>query len=46
VLSNFIVGLGGKDVSGADLLRAARESIAAAESGMAPDKPQWIGYGI
>jgi pyruvate/2-oxoacid:ferredoxin oxidoreductase alpha subunit len=46
VLSNFIVGLGGKDVSAADLLRAARESLAAAKSGIAPDKPQWIGYGI
>ena len=31
VLSNYIVGLGGKDVSAADLLQAARENIAAAK---------------
>lgn len=42
VLSNYIVGLGGKDVTSADLLKAARESIAAAESGKPPDKPIWI----
>jgi len=46
VLSNYIVGLGGKNVSAADLLQAARESIAAAESCKMPDKPKWIGYGI
>jgi len=46
VLSNYIVGLGGKNVSAADLLQAARESIAAAESCKLPDKPKWIGYGI
>ena len=45
-LSNFIVGLGGKDVAAADLLEAARSSIAAAESGKLPDKPRWIGYGV
>jgi pyruvate/2-oxoacid:ferredoxin oxidoreductase alpha subunit len=46
VLSNFIVGLGGKDVSAADLLQSARESIAAGKSGKLPEKPQWIGYGV
>ncbi len=46
MLSNFIVGLGGKDVAAADLLEAARESIAAAKSGKLPDKPRWIGYGV
>ncbi len=46
VLSNYIVGLGGKDVSAADLLQVARESIAAAQSGKQPDKAIWIGHGI
>src|SRR5208283_2260169 len=46
VLSNYIVGLGGKNVSAADLLQAARESIAAAESCKMPDKAIWIGHGI
>jgi pyruvate/2-oxoacid:ferredoxin oxidoreductase alpha subunit len=46
VLSNFIVGLGGKDVAPADLLLAARESIEAAKSVKPPGKPKWIGYGV
>lgn len=41
-LSNYIAGLGGKDISPDDLLKAARESIAAADSGKLPEKPQWI----
>ena len=45
-LINYIVGLGGKDVSPADLLHAARETIATAKSGKLPGKPQWIGYGV
>ena len=45
-LINYIVGLGGKDISPADLLHAARETIAAAKSGKLPGKPQWIGYGV
>jgi pyruvate/2-oxoacid:ferredoxin oxidoreductase alpha subunit len=46
VLSNFIVGLGGKNVSAVELLEAARESMAAAESGRLPDRPRWIRSGI
>ncbi|MGA3115055.1 MAG: transketolase C-terminal domain-containing protein [Syntrophobacteraceae bacterium] len=46
VLSNYIVGLGGKDVSATDLLQVARESIAVAQSGKQPDKAIWIGHGI
>ncbi len=45
-LINYIVGLGGKDISPADLLHAARETIAAAKSGKLTGKPQWIGYGV
>jgi len=45
-LSNYILGLGGKDIAGGELLDAARESIAAAQSGKVPDKPQWIGCGV
>lgn len=45
-LSNYIVGLGGKDVSPADLLTVANESIEAAVSGKSPEKPKWIGYGV
>ena len=45
-LINYIVGLGGKDVSPADLLNAARETIGAAKSRKLPGKPQWIGYGV
>jgi len=43
MLSNFIVGLGGKDVSHADLLQAASETIEAAKSGKPSEKPKWIG---
>ncbi|MHC1724673.1 MAG: transketolase C-terminal domain-containing protein [Syntrophobacteraceae bacterium] len=45
-LSNFIVGLGGKDVAPADLLMAARETLAAAKSGQQQEKSKWIGYGV
>lgn len=45
-LSNFIVGLGGKDVSPADLLTAARETIASAKAGKRRAKPTWIGSGV
>lgn len=45
-LSNFIVGLGGKDVASSDLLLAARETIASAKAGKKQGKPTWIGYGI
>jgi pyruvate/2-oxoacid:ferredoxin oxidoreductase alpha subunit len=46
VLANYIVGLGGKDVTPADLLSAGRETIAAAKSGSRQEKPKWIGYGV
>lgn len=46
VLSNFIVGLGGKDIAPADLLQAAQETIAEAKSGSLQAKPKWIGYGV
>jgi len=46
VLSGFIVGLGGKDVSTDDLLLVARESIEAAKSGRRLEKPKWIGYEV
>lgn len=46
MLANFIVGLGGKDVTPADLIGAARETIAAAKSGIRQEKPKWIGYGV
>lgn len=45
-LSNFIVGLGGKDVAPADLIRAAHDSVAAAKSGQFQQKPVWIGSGV
>ena len=45
-LSNFIVGLGGKDVAPDDLITAARETIEAAKGGKVQDKPKWIGYGV
>ena len=45
-LSNYIVGLGGKDVAPADLLKAAHESLAAAKSGILQRKPEWIGFGV
>ncbi|MCE5336841.1 MAG: pyruvate ferredoxin oxidoreductase [Desulfobacteraceae bacterium] len=45
-LSNFIVGLGGKDVAPGDLLEAAKETIEAAKNKKKPEKPRWIGYGI
>ncbi len=45
-LSNYIVGLGGKDVAPADLLLAARETIAAAKSGQLQERARWIGYGV
>ncbi|MFZ2445948.1 MAG: transketolase C-terminal domain-containing protein [Syntrophobacteraceae bacterium] len=45
-LSNFIVGLGGKDVPAADLLDAARETIAFAKTGKRRGKPTWISYGV
>lgn len=46
VVSDFIVGLGGKDVSPDDLLSAARETIEAAGNGKPQDKPKWVGYGV
>ncbi len=45
-LSNFIVGLGGKDVAASDLLLAARETIASAKTGKKRGKPTWIGFGV
>ncbi len=45
-LSNFIFGLGGKDVPSGDLLNTARETIAAAKAGKPGGVPTWIGYGI
>lgn len=45
-LSNYIVGLGGKDVTPGDLLLAASESIDAAGNGRPPKKPKWIGDGV
>ncbi|MEM5789108.1 MAG: transketolase C-terminal domain-containing protein [Syntrophobacteraceae bacterium] len=45
-LSNFIVGLGGKDVAPSDVLMAARESIASAKQGVRRGQPTWIGYGV
>ncbi len=45
-LSNYIVGLGGRDVAPADLFNAAKETIAAAKSGKMSEKPKWMGYGV
>lgn len=42
-LYNFIAGLGGKDVTSAQLLDVARESIEAADSGKPQHKPRWVG---
>ncbi len=44
VISNYIVSLGGKDVSATELIQVAGESIAAAKSGTAPDRTQWVGF--
>ena len=43
VISNFIAGLGGKDVAASDLIQAANASIAAAKNGTSPDRAQWVG---
>jgi pyruvate/2-oxoacid:ferredoxin oxidoreductase alpha subunit len=45
-LSNFIVGLGGKDVAPADLVQAAHDSVSAAKGGKPQQKPVWIGFGV
>lgn len=43
---NFILGLGGRDVKPQDLVEAARETLAALESGVRQAKPRWYGHGI
>jgi pyruvate/2-oxoacid:ferredoxin oxidoreductase alpha subunit len=44
VLSNYIAGLGGRDITAAELIDVARQSITAAQTGKAPGKPVWIGF--
>lgn len=43
---NFILGLGGRDVKPQDLVEAARETLAALESGVRQANPRWYGHGI
>ncbi len=43
VISNFIAGLGGKEVATSDLMQAANASIAAARNSTPPERAQWIG---
>lgn len=45
-VSNFILGLGGKDVKPQDLLEVAREALSLAGSGLRQARPRWVGYGI
>jgi len=46
LVTNFIVGLGGKDVKPRDLLEAAHETLKQADSGLRQSKPRWYGHGI
>lgn len=46
LVSNFILGLGGKDIKPQDLLDAAHETLQSAASGIRQSKPRWYGYGI
>ncbi len=41
-ITNFIVGLGGKDVNPADLLHCAEETLEAAEKGQDHSTPRWM----
>ncbi len=43
LISNYIAGLGGKELPTADLVEAARQSITAAQNGVVPEGAQWIG---
>jgi pyruvate/2-oxoacid:ferredoxin oxidoreductase alpha subunit len=45
-ISNYIVGLGGKDVKPADLLEAAEETLERSTLNMAQERPRWLGSGI
>ena len=46
LVSNFILGLGGKDVKPRDLLDTAHETLQLAATGVRQPKPRWYGYGI
>lgn len=45
-LSNYIVGLGGKDVKPADLFEMAQEAIQSAARGSQQEHPRWVGYEV
>jgi pyruvate/2-oxoacid:ferredoxin oxidoreductase alpha subunit len=45
-ITNFIVGLGGKDVRPQDLLEAAHETIDIVKAGGRQEKPRWLGSGL
>jgi pyruvate/2-oxoacid:ferredoxin oxidoreductase alpha subunit len=45
-LSNFIVGLGGKDVKPSDLEEAYKDALEASRSGAVQERPRWLGYGV
>ena len=46
VVSNYVVGLGGKDVKPSDLIEAAQETLEAVESGKCRQRPRWLGREI
>jgi pyruvate/2-oxoacid:ferredoxin oxidoreductase alpha subunit len=45
-LSNYIVGLGGKDVKPADLFEIAQDTIQTAARGIHQERPHWVGYEV
>lgn len=46
VVTNYVVGLGGKDVKPTDLLEAARDTLTQVDGSSRHEHPKWLGSGV
>lgn len=45
-VTNYILGLGGKDVKPSEILEAAQDTLKLLEEGVRQNRPHWIGSGV